>query len=278
MRHTRSISVAAAAVVGLAALSACSAASTAASHAASSADSAVSTVADALSLATTKTESYNSVKMNMSMTVAGQNVTSSGQFGWNPMAMTMGMNMPAANGRPATSMIMMMSGTTMYMGTPTAADFQGKHWMKLDLSSLQGGQALTQLATQSGNQNPAVQLKLLTSSPGVTRVGQGTVDGVQATHYRGTVDLKALAAKMAGQDAQLKSLLTSASQQGMTTETVDLWVSDQNLPVRETISAATSSGAQNATIDFSDYSTSTVTVTPPPADDTLDASSLLGSD
>ena len=277
MRHTRSISVAAAAVVGLAALSACSAASKAASQAAGSANSAVSTVADALSLATAKTESYSSVKMTMTMSVAGQSVTSSGRFGWNPMAMSMGMNMPAANGRPATSMIVMMSGTTLYMGTPAVADFQGKHWMKLDLSSLQDGQALSEMATQSGNQNPAVQLKLLTSSPGVTRVGQGTVDGVQATHYSGTVDLKALAAKMVGQDAQLKSLLTSASQEGVTTETVDLWVSAQNLPVRETMSATTSSGTENATIDFSDYSTGAVTFTAPPADDTLDASSLLGS-
>jgi len=278
MRRTRSISMTATAtataVVGLAVLSGCSGAST--GQAAGSAKSAVLTVADSLNLAATKTDSYDSVKMNMAVTTPSSGmVTMAGTVGWKPLAVDMTVSSPALAKLGSGSMQMMMSGTTMYMGTQNAAEFKGKHWLEMDLSSLgASGQALAQMMTQSSNQSPATQLKLLTSADGISRVGTGTVDGVPATHYTGTVDVQQLVAKMSATDPAVKSLLTTASAQGMTSETLDLWVSAQNLPVQVTTSAVTSSGTVKSTVNYSDYSTTPFAITPPAAGDTLNYSQL----
>jgi hypothetical protein len=274
MRRSRSTAIAATAVVGLAALSGCSAA--AAGQAAGGAKTAVLSVADELNLAASKTAGYDSVKMNMAISSSATGlITMGGQVGWNPVALDMTMSSPSLAKLGSGSMQMMMSGTTMYMGTQNTAAFKGKHWLKMDLSALGAqGQQLSQLMTQSNNQSPALQLKLLTSAEGVSEVGTGNIDGVECTHYSGTVDVQTLAAKMTAADPALKGLLSSASAQGITTETVDLWVSAQNLPIRDTTSAVTANGTVNATINYSDYSATPFTITPPAASDTLDYSQL----
>lgn len=277
MLRTRSICIATTAVVGLAALSGCSAAAKATGQAAQSAKSGLGSVADALALASTKTSAYDSVKMSMHVTVGTQgSVTMDGSVGWKPVAMDMTVSSASLASLGGGTMRMMMTGQTMYMGSPGVAAFKGKHWMKLDLSSLgTSGQQISQMLNQSGSESPSVQLKLLTSAEGVKRVGQETVDGVPTTHYAGTVDVKALYTAMAAQDPAFKSLVTTAEQQGMTTENVNLWVSAQSLPVRVTTTGVTSSGTVSASVDYSGYSTSPVAITAPPASDTLDYSQLL---
>jgi hypothetical protein len=190
------------------------------------------------------------------------------------MDMTMTMPQMAAQIGGSGSIRMMMSGTTMYMdlGDAAAAKLGGKHCMKMDLSKAAGGAGLSGLNSGSGN-DPATQLALFTSSGDVKRVGTETVDGVQATHYAGTVDL----AKLAGNDnAQLKSLLSQTSKIGLSSLTLDLWVNDQNLPVKIHESSPASSSVQfDVTVDYSDYGTTPVVVTPPPASDTNDLSGMV---
>ncbi|MDH6145291.1 hypothetical protein P3T35_007346 [Kitasatospora sp. GP30] len=218
--------------------------------------------------------------MSENIHAQGQDVstTGSGTMSWKPIAMDMTMTMPqlAAKLGGDGSIRMLMSGTTMYMnmGDAAAAKLGGQHWMKLDLSAIgASGQALADQLNRNSSNDPATQLKLFTSSPDIKRVGQETVDGVQPTHYSGTVDIAKLAAS---QDSSLKSLLSQSTNLGLTTMNVDLWVNDQGLPVRMHESTPSTATTQlDMTGDYSDYGTTPVTVTAPPAGDTKDLSDML---
>ncbi|WP_051966713.1 hypothetical protein [Kitasatospora mediocidica] len=283
MRHIRTLAAAATALA-VAGLAACGGSTTTsnASGAASAVSVPMVTVADAMSQSTKATARYTSVKIKMSENIhaRGQDVstTGSGAMSWQPIAVDMTMTMPqfAAQLGGDGSMRMLMSGTTMYMnmGDAAAAKLGGKHWMKMDLSALgASGQAMADQMNSNSSNDPATQLKLFTSSPDIKRVGQETVDGVQATHYSGTVDITKLAAT---QDPSLKSLLSQSTKLGLTTMNVDLWVNDQSLPVRMHESTASTATTQlDVTADYSDYGTTPVTVTAPPAGDTKDLSDML---
>jgi hypothetical protein len=289
MRHTRTLAAAATvlAVAGLAACGGSKSASNASSVSnGSGAGSATSapmvTVADAMAQTTKATSQYTSAKIKMSEKVNAQgqdvNISGSGAMSWKPIAMDMTMTMPqlAAQLGGDGSMRMMMSGTTMYMnmGDAAAAKSGGKHWTKMDLSALgASGQAMADQMNSNSSNDPATQLKLFTSSADIKRVGQETVDGVQATHYSGSVDLAKLAAN---QDPSLKSLLSQSTKLGLTTMNVDLWVNDQGLPVRVHESTpATATTQLDVMVDYSDYGTAPVTITAPPASDTTDLSGML---
>ncbi|GAA5024404.1 hypothetical protein [Kitasatospora paranensis] len=283
MRHTRTLT-AAATVLAVAGLSACNGPKNAPD--ASGATKAVSvpmvTVADAMTQSTKATSQYTSAKIKMSehVHVKGQDVstTGSGAMSWKPIAMDMTMTMPqlAAQLGGDGSMRVLMSGTTTYtnMGDAAATNFGGKHWLKMDLSSLgASGQAMANQMNSNSSNDPATQLKLFTSSADIKRAGQETVDGVQTTHYSGTVDFARLAA---GQDPSLKSLLAQSTKLGLTTMNVDLWVNGQGLPVRVHESTPSTAATQfDVTVDYSDYGTTPVTVTAPPASDTNDLAGML---
>lgn len=224
------------------------------------------------------TQKYTSVTVKMSeqVTAKGQAVdmTGSDHMSWSPVALDMTITSPqmASQLGATSSMRMMMSSTTMYMGfTGNApADFNGKHWVKFDLSK---NAAVAESLNKSSGQDPSTQVKLFTSSGDIKRVGTQTVDGVPTTHYSGTVDLAKLAAD---QNPRLKSLVQLDSKLGINTLDVDLWVNDQSLPVRaQEATPPSSSVPLKATVDYSDYGTMPVTITPPAASDTMDMSSLL---
>ncbi|GAA1950747.1 hypothetical protein [Kitasatospora viridis] len=282
MRHTRTLA-ATTAVLAVAGLAACGTKSASTATGTASAGSVqLATVADAMAQSTKATSQYTSVKVKMAEHIQAQgqdiSTTGSGALSWKPIAMDMTMSMPALAAQVGGdgSIRMMMSGTTMYMnmGDVAAAKNDGKHWMKIDLTAMgASGQALADQMNNSASNDPSTQLKLFTSSPDIQRVGQETVDGVQTTHYSGTVDLTKLAA---AQDPALKAALAQSTKLGLTTMNVDLWVNDQNLPIRIHESTPPTATTQlDLTGDYSDYSTTQVTVTPPPDSDTTDLSTAL---
>ncbi|MFC1400508.1 MULTISPECIES: hypothetical protein [Streptacidiphilus] len=278
MRRTRALrltTTAGVALTALTALTACSGstaktASDAASKGVSGAKSAVVSVADALSLTTKKTSSFSAAKMNMTMVIPKVGTsTMNGTVSYKPVALDATMTNPQLPG----TMRLLMSGTTEYvnMGATGAKEFGGKHWLKIDFSELgAGGKALADSINRSGSQDPSTSVKLLTSSGDIRRVGTETVDGVSTTHYSGTVDVK----KLVSSDPGLKAIADQAAKSGMTTETVDMWVNDQSLPVKVHETATTSQGTMDITIHYSDFSNTPVTITAPPASDTEDLASL----
>ena len=277
MRRTRALCLLATATVGLTALTACSAASKATDKAAGAAKGAAVSVADAMSLTTRTTAQYTSMKMTETLPTLGT-ITSSGETSRSPFGARLTMSNPQLSKSLGSGSIqMMMNSTTMYMnlGAKGAAELGGKHWMKMDFASLgTAGKAISDEIDKSNGQDPAAAVKLLTSSGDIKKVGQETVDGVPTTHYAGTVDVKKLEAQ-AGLSANVKALISQAGQLGMTTETVDMWINSHNLPVRVHETSSTSQGPVDITVDYSDYGTAPVTITPPPASDTLDYAALL---
>ena len=274
MRRTHVLCLTAAAALCLTATTACSAASKATGAAAGAAKDSVVSVADALSLSTKTTSGFTSSKVNMTMEMPGAGTTTmTGAMSRKPIAV----DLTLTNAQLPDGIHLLMSGTTEYMnmGATGAKEFGGKHWLKIDFSTLGAdGKTLAAAMDKNSSQDPAAAVKLLTSSGDIKRVGKETVDGVSTTHYAGTVDIGKLVKQSLGDDAGLKSIVDQADKAGMSTEAVDMWINDQNLPVKVHETASTAKGAVDITIRYSDYSNTPVQIALPPTSDTTDLASL----
>lgn len=167
------------------------------------------------------------------------------------------------------------------MGPGVASHLNGKHWVKYtfdDLASLAGGSG-SLLKDSLKDNSPTKSVDTALASPDTKSVGTETVRGVRATHYTGTVDLQ----QMTGRDipnltseeqSQLRDSLTKS---GVTSETIDLWVSQGNLPVKAVVTADTKAGLMKVTTYYSDFGTP-LKVQAPPAFDTADVSDLMAQD
>ncbi|MBS2965476.1 LppX_LprAFG lipoprotein [Actinocrinis puniceicyclus] len=226
--------------------------------------------------ALTKASNDKTVRVTGTIDTGAGSGTLSSQEQFDPLAMSMTMHLPSVD------MSEILVGNTIYMKMPQfSAMLGGKPWAKIDLSSMGAlGSSLQSLLSSAKNIDPAQQLQPLLASGDLHKVGTETVDGVQAVHYAGTVDpATALDGSAAAtnltpaQIAQLKSLMKSS---GVTTETIDVWVSSDGLPVRETVSANTSAGATKVDMHLSDWG-KPVSISAPPADQVGDISSMMGN-
>ncbi|MFF8317198.1 hypothetical protein ACF06V_08545 [Streptomyces bobili] len=163
------------------------------------------------------------------------------------------------------------------MGDVFAEQAGGKHWIKYPYEALEtlGGGSGAYLKDQMENSTPNQSVKLLLASGDVRRVGEETVRGEHTTHYSGTVEVADLATRNSSlTDSQLADLKKQLEQAGVTTETVDIWVDDENLLVKKVEQGQAANGAYSQTAYYSDYGTPVDTEVPPAAD-TADFSDLL---
>lgn len=166
------------------------------------------------------------------------------------------------------------------MSDTFAAQTGGKHWIRYgygDLASVAGSSGAL-LKDQMQNTTPNKSVQMLLASGDVQKVGEEKVDGQATTHYAGTVDvtgLAGLAGRSSGLTAsRLAALKKQLTQAGVSTETVDIWVNDQDLLVKKTEKAATANGTMSQTAHYSDYGVK-VSAQKPPAGDTEDFKTLL---
>lgn len=225
--------------------------------------------------ALTKASGDKTVRINATMTTGGFSGTLSGQEQFQPLALSMTMNMSSMD------ISEILVGDTIYMKMPQLSSMLGgKTWAKLNLSSLGSlGSSFQSLLDSAKNSDPTQQLQPLLASGDLHKVGTETVDGVQAEHYSGTVNPatafdSSLAAQnlTADQIAQLKSFMKAS---GVSTETIDVWVAANGLPVRETVSSSTSAGAFKMDMHLSDWG-APVSISAPPADQVSDIGSMMG--
>lgn len=165
------------------------------------------------------------------------------------------------------------------MGPTMASQLGGKHWIKYgyeDLAKLTGNSSGSYLKDTIQNNNPVKSVDAALASPDTRSVGTETVRGVQTTHYKGTIDVQEIVGKsIQGLSAQEQSdLQDSLDKAGVTSETIDLWVSKDNLPVEAVVMANTKAGAMKTTTYYSDFGTS-VSAQAPAADDTTDFTALV---
>ncbi|MCQ1576121.1 hypothetical protein [Streptomyces parvus] len=162
-------------------------------------------------------------------------------------------------------------------GAGMAANTGGKNWIRYsykDLAEL-GGASGDVMQDQIQNSTPEEGVKALLASGDVKKVGQEDVRGVSATHYSGTVDVAELTANNSSLDAkQLAAFKEQLALAGVTTQTVDIWVDENDLLVKKTERAEMKTGTLNSTLFYSDYGTE-VPSEKPEASDTVDFKELL---
>ncbi|KAB1145929.1 hypothetical protein F7R91_16505 [Streptomyces luteolifulvus] len=286
----RRMALSIAAVTALAGVAACSSTDSGGSSKSSRKDDRTSTRLSpiaALRTAEKSTDAADSAKVESTTTMGSlMSMTADGALGWGD-GITGTMTITYTGGTMADTMRQL--GTTSMearylpdayyarMGEKFAAQAGGKHWIRYgydDLADL-GGSSGAYLKDQMQNTTPNQSVKLLLASGDVKKVGEEKVRGVDTTHYSGTVDVADLAAKNSSlSESQLAGLRKQLEQAGVTTQTVDIWVNDQNLLVKKVEKGKMTNGELTQTAYYSDYGVK-VSAEKPPAGDTEDFKALL---
>ena len=195
------------------------------------------------------------------------------------MTMDMGALLPAAERKAGTSLEAILNDQAMYMKVPgLAAETAGKHWVRIDLATVPGGDVFGAIAQQLKNADPTSNLKFLDGAQDVTVVGQEDVRGVATTHYGFTVDMqKALAS---APDSLRSAVSAAVAQLGMTTVPGEVWLDGDGLPRRFAYDMKLPVGqaapsAVHMSMDFFDFG-QPVQVSLPPDGDIVDSSALSG--
>lgn len=199
---------------------------------------------------------------------AGETVkmSGSGDFQTNPKLGAMHLSMSV--GGQQFAMDEVLQGWTIYMKSPvfSAQLPSGKSWLSLDLEK--AGKKLGIDFNKFTQQDPSDMLGALKKAGSLQKIGSETIDGVETTHYKVTIDLT-----KAPNGRQLMKLTNLESLPA------DVWIDGQDQLRRMTESySVTSSGQTIATsmqIDLSNYGEQ-VNVQVPSADETVDMTSLGG--
>ncbi|MEU0675957.1 hypothetical protein ABZ330_24290 [Streptomyces sp. NPDC006172] len=226
-----------------------------------------------------RVESTTTMGSTMSMTATGSVGWSDGLRGTLTLTYTGGALADAMRKMGATSMEARYLPDAYYarMGDAFAAQAGGKHWIRYPYDALAklGGGSGAYMKDQMQNSTPNQSVKMLLASGDVRKVGEETVRGKETTHYSGKVDLADFASRSSSLSAaQLADMKKQLEQAGVSSETIDIWVGDDDLLVKKVEKGQTANGTFTQTVHYSDYGAG-VSVQTPPAGDTADFTELL---
>ncbi|MGY0069145.1 hypothetical protein ACWZEH_20640 [Streptomyces sp. QTS137] len=259
--------------------------------------------AEVLQTAFKKTAEAKSAKVRMTMSVpagaqgmgdmmgiAGDGTMEmTGVQGWDPavMDLTIKGSGPGETdpGAPSgTRMIMLDNVMYADMGAEQAAEMDGKRWMKLDFQAIaeEAGSAELQKqmtgSLESMNQDPARQLALLLESPNLKHVGPQKADGVQAQHYKGTLTFEEMIKGDESLDLlseeEREELVANAEKAGVKGYDTEVWVNEDDYPVKMVFGVESDEGTVEITTHYSDYGAQ-AEVEAPPAKETVDLFEML---
>ncbi|MFI5565936.1 hypothetical protein ACIA6T_00880 [Streptomyces sp. NPDC051740] len=265
--------------------------------AADSAESGVQTqneMTKVLQAAFRNTSEAKSSKVRMTMTTpagvdGGGTMELSGVQGWDPAVMdvTMKGSMLTAGDPDAPERVrMIMLDNVMYMdmGAKQAAEMDGKRWMKMDFAAIAEASGDPEIQKQmtggleNMNQDPAKQLALLLESPSLKHVGPEKVDGVQTQRYKGTLSFEEMIDANKSFDLlsekEREDLIATAKKSGLKGYDTQVWVNEDNYPVKMAVGMKTPQGTMNMTANYSDYGAK-AEVEAPSASETFDLMEML---
>ncbi|AKH86935.1 lipoprotein [Streptomyces sp. CNQ-509] len=151
--------------------------------------------------------------------------------------------------------------------------YPDKKWIRYDYDDLSEfmGPSGDYMKDQMQNSTPGQAVKLLLASEDVEEVGEEEVRGVQTTHYSGTVDVSDLARASSKtlSEQQLSDLEDQLEASGVTTQTVDIWVDENDLMIKREESGKMTGGEFSTTVYYSDYGVD-VNVEEPSAAESID--------
>jgi hypothetical protein len=246
-----------------------------------------------LTAAYEKTAEAKSAKVSMTMSMpsgmtGGGDMKMSGIMGWDPAVMDLTMEGSALAAEPDAPdrVRMILRDNVMYMdmGEKAPAEMDGKRWMKLDMAAMAEATGDAELRKQmssgleSMNQDPTQQLAMLLDSPNLKHVGSEKIDGAEAQHYKGTLTVAEMLETNDSLDvldpAERDEFLKQAEKAGIEGYDTEVWVNDDDLPVRMDVGMDTPQGTVEITMTFSDYGAK-AEVEVPPAAETFDLAEMF---
>ncbi|MFG2531619.1 hypothetical protein [Streptomyces sp. NPDC048516] len=233
--------------------------------------------ADALKAAQQATKAKKTAKIDGSTTstLLGKQMKQStkGDLDWSQgmrMNVENTMDLGGGSGKPAKPVKAVYAEDAVYINMGAAMPGGGgKPWTKYSYSVLSkrlgGSGTVLQEALQ--NADPSQPIELLAASGSAKAVGKEDVNGVQATHYTGTLRLDQLSGKL-GKDLR-DMIRKQLAKGGAKSEQLDVWIDSNNLLVKKQEKLG---GKQpsDSTVLYTGYG-SKVDVTPPPASQTSTA-------
>ncbi|WP_243712755.1 hypothetical protein [Actinomadura sp. 6K520] len=242
----------------------------------------------ALLKASEKTGEADTFKADLTVTGTGQGgsgeIRADGQFQLRPTLQFSakldefsrgGKSVPGAQGQA------LYTGNVLYAKVPQLAQFVsgGKPWVKIDVNQAaqHTGFDIQGLIGQVQKVDPAEQTKMFTGSKDARRVGTEKVDGVETTHYTGTVTVQDALNRL---DAESREKVRKwlPAEKANHKINFDLWTDGENLP-RKLVSKMNGEQGETGTVTvlYSDYGKS-FKVNPPPSDQVgeLSIAGLLG--
>ncbi|GAB7108520.1 lipoprotein [Streptomyces phaeofaciens JCM 4814] len=270
MKPRHSAAWAGAAVVALVATAGCG--TKAAEGAAEAVDRSAAIMA-ALTRATDRADQVGSAQVEMTTDLGtGTPIAMDGTYSWGDgyaydvQMDTKASQMQTLQDAP-TIRTLLVDGAYYYDVDPQpSGPLAGKEWMKVDASAVFGEQGAQALSGSSGS--PVASLKGLKYAEDVDDLGTETVDGKRTTHYRATIDSSRMG-KFKDALGDENGLL-GATTGGVDSITVDIWVGDDDLPVR----ILQVMGAMKVTVDFEKFG-ATAEVKAPPAAQTGDLTEAI---
>jgi hypothetical protein len=232
----------------------------------------------------TKTADAGSARMSFTASFRGPtsgSMTGEGVFDKRQGHLTLDMSNLSGAGAvvPGGKAELVFDQLVYYMKLPEGSGLPlppGKEWLKLDLQKLSQSQGLDleQLA-QLNQSDPSQALDFLRgASEDFERVGTEDVRGVTTTHYKGTIDLTKVSENAPPEIAEQYRKLAEL---GPSTKVpMEVWIGDDDLVRRIRFEQALD---ENSTMtmeeEFYDFGAD-VDVTPPPDDQVVDLTALLG--
>lgn len=239
---------------------------------------------EALTAAARSTEEITSADVVSVTQQAGTETSMSGSLSWaDGLEMTAVMTneeFGAAAGGPGEIEVVWVDGV-MYMnlGEEFATETDGRPWMAMDLAGLleeAGEDALGSVLSSTmdqGAQSPADQVAMLLESEDVEWVAEEELDGATVNHYAGTLameDVFELQGTFEGlSEEERASLLDLLAEQGTEFYELDVWVNEDDFPVKVSQSYDTDMGPFAQETTYSNFGTE-VNAEAPPADEVVD--------
>ncbi|MFJ5261491.1 DUF1396 domain-containing protein [Streptomyces sp. NPDC088387] len=238
--------------------------------------------AAAVAKAAKNTEDINSFRYRMTGEIPGEGkVEGTASMSVKPAAMSMRMAVaPGGESAPEGGEVeIRLVDKAMFLngGEEAAKEMDGKTWIKFDLGAM-GGDVSELGAGSQADKNPASEAGFLTGAEDVEEVGTETVDGVETTHYKGTVTLDSLRDSLKDEDKKTREAREKSLEQyedlGVDTLKMDMWVDGEEHAKQFRMRGDAEKGPLDMTITFFDVNKK-VTVTAPPAKDTMDLAEMM---
>ncbi|WP_046501101.1 lipoprotein [Streptomyces odonnellii] len=223
----------------------------------------------ALTRASDKASGFGSAEVETTTEIAasrGKPVAMDGTYSWGDGAAldvemdTASAQMQSVQDDPTLTM-KMVDGAYYYEVDPQpSGPLKGKHWMRIDVSAVVGEAGANSIAD---NADPTAGLRYIGASKDVMNLGEETVRGKKATHYRGSIGTQQVNAS--GLTAQEKKAAVKSLEASGGKVSLDIWVDGKDLPVR----VKQSGGGMTVTMDYLKFG-GIKPITAPPAADTAD--------